>query len=91
MRHVGFIALLLLALVIAMPTALGWAMNECQLLASQAAIGKCFQAADREKSVWGLTVAGTLAASIILHWRQSRWRYVALGTLAAGPWLTMFV
>lgn len=89
MRHAGFFALMLLALLIAMPTALAWAMNECQLHASQPAVDNCFQAAKGAKIVWGLTVAGALIASITLHLRHSRWRYAALCALAIGPWLAM--
>lgn len=74
MRHVGFFALLLLALVIAMPMALVWAMNECQLHATQFAIDKCFQSTEKEQTVWGLTVAVALIASITLHMLRSRWR-----------------
>ena len=89
MRHAGFLALLLLALFIAMPTALVWAMSECQLHANQSAADKCFDAAVRGKTIWGLTVGGALIASIALHIFQSRWKFVALGALAIGPWLTM--
>jgi len=91
MRHVGFAALVLLALFIAMPTAVVWAMNECQLHDNQSAVELCFQAANRGKTVWGLTVAGALLASVTLHALRSRWKLAALGALAVRPWLTMFV
>ena len=89
MRHVSFAALLMLALFIAMPTAIVWAMNECQLHDNQSAVEKCFKAAHSGKIIWGLTVAGALVASITLHMLQSRWKFAALGSLAIGPWLTM--
>ena len=91
MRHVGFAALLLLALFVAMPTAIVWAMNECQLHDNQAAVENCFQGADRAETVWLATVVVASVASITLHLLSSRWKFAALVVLALGPWLTMFV
>lgn len=91
MRHVGFGAVLVLALVIAMPAALVWAMSECQLHDDPNAVETCFEGAGRDRIVWSVTVAGALAASVALHIRRSRWKWGALGALAVGPWLTMYL
>ena len=90
-RHIGFLVFLLVALCIATPAAMVWAMNECQLHGTLSAVETCQRAASRRKAVWGLTVAGALIASVLLHMVQSRWRFAALGALACGPWLTMLV
>ena len=89
MKHLGFIALALLALLIVAPGALVWAMNECQLHATQAAADACFENARGSEALWPLTVAGLLLLAVALHIFGSRWKLAALAALAVGPWLVM--
>lgn len=75
MRHVGFLFLLFIALFFAMFSALPWAMNECQMHADQETIDLCFNAAQRVKLIWSLTIGLSLIASIVLHIFKSRWMF----------------
>lgn len=89
MRHFGFIALMLLALVIAAPTALVLAMNECQVQSDQAATNACFQSVSYKAKLWDATILGPLVAAVALHILDSKWKFAALGALAIGPWLVL--
>ena len=91
MRHFGFIAFVLLALLIAAPGALVWAMNECQLHTSQAAADACFKNAGRGETLWPLAVLGFLVLSVALHLSGSRWKIAGLAALAIGPWLVLTI
>ncbi len=91
MRHLGFIVLAALALLIAAPGALVWAMNECQLHSTQAAADECFKNARGAETLWPLAVLGFLALAVVLHVLNSRWRFAALLALAIGPWLVLMI
>ena len=91
MKHFVFIALAALALLIAAPGALVWAMNECQLHATQAAADACFKNAGRGETLWLLAVLGFLVLSVALHLSGSRWKVAGLAALAIGPWLVLMV
>ena len=91
MKHFAFIALALIALLIAAPTAMVWAMNECQLHTSQSAADACFNNANRGKILWQGTVLVALVLSVGLHVLNSRWKFAALAALAVGPWLVLMV
>ena len=90
MKHAGFILLLLAALCVALPSAIPWAMNECQLNSNAAAVDACFRNATRDSQLWiGALVLGLLL-SIGLHLAGSRWTALGLFALACGPRLVLF-
>ncbi len=91
MRHLWFALLLFLAVCVALPPAIGWAMNECQLNLGQAAVDACFRNAERGKLIH-LAILGTgLAAAIGLHMARSKLVWLGLAALALGPWLAMWI
>ena len=73
MRHFVFAVLTLLALLIAAPGALVFAMNECQLHGTQAAAVECFKNAGAAETLWPVVVLGALVLSVVLHLVGSRW------------------
>jgi hypothetical protein len=91
MKHVGFILLLLLALCLALPSGVTWAMNECQLNSTSAAIDACFRNAERRYHLWIGALVAALVLSIGLHLAGSRWKALGLATVAFGPWLVLLV
>ena len=91
MRHFWFVLLLVVALFIALPPAIVWAMNECQLNPDQLAVEACFKNAKRGRLIYEVTLATGLLLSVGLHIARSRWLLLGLAALAFGPWLTMFI
>src|SRR5687768_5828633 len=78
MRHLGFLVLVVLALLIAAPGALVRAMNECQLHSTQAAADICFKNAGRGETLWPLAVLVFLVLSVALHLLGSQWKFAGL-------------
>jgi hypothetical protein len=91
MRHFVFAVLTVLALLIAAPGALVFAMNECQLHGTQAAADECFRNAGGAETLWPAAVVGFLVLSVALHLVGSRWKFAGLAALAIGPWLVLMV
>ncbi len=89
MRHLVFAVLTVVALLIAAPGALVWAMNECQLHSTQAAADACFDNAGQGEALWPAAVLGLLVLSVALHLFNSRWKFAGLAALAIGPWLVL--
>ena len=90
MSHIRFALLLLAALCVALPLSVIFAMNECQLHSSPAAVEECFRNAERGRLIYAGTLATGLILAIGLHIASSRSTPLALIALAIGPWLTVF-
>jgi len=91
MRHVRFGLLALVALVTAVPSALPWVMNECQLNRDPVDIAACFRNAERGRLVWEATILATIVLAVGLHLARSKWALLGLFSVALVPWLMMFV
>ena len=89
MRHVRFVLLLIAALVIAFPTAIVWAMNECQLHRLQADADACFRSADGRCMRGYAALAIAVVSAVALHVTSSKWTWVALVAVAVGPMLAV--
>lgn len=83
MRHLQFALLLALALFVAFPTGVVWAMSECSL--HETAMDNCGRNADRAMYVWFIALAASFAAAVYLHLLRSKWRSLGLVAVGCAP------
>jgi hypothetical protein len=87
LRHVIFWTFVVIAMLPAAALAFPFAMNECQLNNTQAAIDTCFA-----RNAWGFRIyaasfLGFVALSVTLYARQNRWALPSIVLVATGPFI----
>jgi hypothetical protein len=87
-RHVWFGLALIAALFAALPMALPYAMNECQLHATQEAVDRCFAGNKAGGNLYFGTIIFAAVTATGLHLLRSRWRWLALIAVPVGPLVT---